>query len=107
VAEPFWRQRLGHAESLDSDGDEIPAWTMNWDDYPAGVTIGSESISIVKDAFWKPPCDLRTAVLPYEYEGLLYEGVSAVLRCRVKPTEMKLYRARKGASRKPLASSLR
>jgi hypothetical protein len=48
--EPFWRQRLGHAESLDSDGDEFPAWTMNWYDYPADVTIRSESISIVKDA---------------------------------------------------------
>jgi hypothetical protein len=33
-----------------SDGDEFPAWTMNWYDYPADVTIRSESISIVNDA---------------------------------------------------------
>ena len=71
----------------------FPPWTMNWDDSPADVTIRSESISTVKDAIWKLPYDLRTAVLLYEYEGLLYEGVSAVLRCRVKPVEMKLYRA--------------
>jgi len=68
--EPFWRQRLGSAESLDSDGDEFSAWTMNWDDYPADVTIRLESISIVKDAIWKLPYDLRTVVLLYEYEGL-------------------------------------
>ncbi len=76
---------------------------MNRDDSPADVTIRSESISIVKDAIGKLPYDLRAAVLRYEYEGLSDDEISAVLRCCVKAVEMKLYRAGKAASRKPVA----
>jgi len=107
--EPFWRQWRGHTalESLDSDSDDVAASTMSRDDSPADVTIRLESISIVKDAIGKLPYDLRNAVLLYEYEGLPYEEISAILRCSVKVVEMKLYRERKLLRESLSRSSLR
>ena len=82
-------------ESLGSNSADSSQWILSSDDSPDQAVIKSELIATVKEAISKPPHDLRTAILLYEYDDLSYEEISSVLGCSVKAVEMKLYRARK------------
>ena len=92
-----WRQRRRESvpeKTSNTPDAELAEHVQSLDDSPDQAAMRSESISLIRAAIDKLPHDLKTAILLYEYQSLSYAEVSAVLKCSVKATEMKLYRAR-------------
>ncbi len=97
-----WRKRHPttplDAPAIDRDGSESHDRT-DWiaderAQLPSDKLAKEETVRAVRAAIDELPHDLKTALLLFQYEGMSYQEIAAVVGCSTKAVETRLYRAR-------------
>lgn len=92
-----WRSRHPsvplEVEQDDGQETERPE-AVTHDPAPLDGMIQKEQADCVRNAIQELSAESRTIVLLFEYEGLSYREIGAILKCSEKAVETRLYRAR-------------